>query len=430
MAERSGLNVIGDILNNYVAAKQGRPMPSTHRSRALEEEERRRFAQKMQLEQQQEKREQERLEMEQQRHSLEKAGQVGQLFARSVELVHGMSAAGQGDTEKRRALEPILGPISNVMPGAVDLALNAGNIPKLEESLVGEYKLRFQACKLQVANGLDGYGKCVEQVAKDMGTKIKNRTTFSAWDMDTGKPVTAMEQVTIKNNKETTEVLVRDPSQDNRWVRAGNIVSVVPQLDGANLTADQEQEIRQLFSDAVGGLGMLDRLSEQLLTASEGGDSILGMSGFLSQFTAMVVEQSDEVIKRVMGQDSTFRLDASDPYDKPATFDPTGNTYQWDALDRTIDKMGVVGQERAALRSNILGVAYALARAADPGGRLSEADVQNQLNRLRRCNRRWPKCAARHSPTSQKRSSITRHRICWIETNLTLKGRSTSSNVI
>lgn len=40
------------------------------------------------------------------------------------------------------------------------------------------------------------------------------------------------------------------------------------------------------------------------------------------------------------------------------------------------------GAATAAFRSNILNLAYLLARSAEPGGRLSDRDVQNQINRL------------------------------------------------
>jgi|TARA_Y100000034_G_scaffold135842_1_gene209407 hypothetical protein len=41
-----------------------------------------------------------------------------------------------------------------------------------------------------------------------------------------------------------------------------------------------------------------------------------------------------------------------------------------------------VAQESVALHSNIIDLAYQLARAADPGGRLSDRDVQSQVNRI------------------------------------------------
>lgn len=41
-----------------------------------------------------------------------------------------------------------------------------------------------------------------------------------------------------------------------------------------------------------------------------------------------------------------------------------------------------VAQESVALHSNIIDLAYQLARAADPGGRLSDRDVQSQINRI------------------------------------------------
>ena len=156
------------------------------------------------------------------------------------------------------------------------------------------------------------------------------------------------------------------------YVRMG--LTVQAGTPGDALGGDKKR-LREWESSQVAAaqaLSTVDRIKEQIV---QGGAEQLSFTGSSAKLIDTLKNQASALAGIFKG---TAEVDGRDATD--ADLIARQESYDWGVFDGS--KVGNIAKNSAAFRSNVLGLAYSLARASDPGGRLSDRDVQHQINRI------------------------------------------------
>lgn len=199
----------------------------------------------------------------------------------------------------------------------------------------------------------------------------------SLLDKETGKFVWGIEsqdgRVYLPNpNDPTGRGELADPNRyalANASVQAADAGGLNPQLTESQ-RGKQLEQITARWAETRNAISEIDNIRNIIADDF----TPVGFAGKVSQFFSGAKSQLDQVtglMKRWGGRN----VDAGTGDTISLSQLLSRDRYDFSALEQA-------GINSAALQSNVVNLAYVLARVADPGGRLSEMDVQQQLNRL------------------------------------------------
>lgn len=139
---------------------------------------------------------------------------------------------------------------------------------------------------------------------------------------------------------------------------------------GSDKRRAREWEAEQTSAGAA--LQTVDRIKQQII---QGGAEQLSFTGGAAKAIDTFANQAMAIGKFFNGSAEIDGRDADD-----SALLARQESYDWGVFKGS--KVGAIAENSAAFRANVLGLAYSLARASDPGGRLSDKDVQHQINRI------------------------------------------------
>lgn len=206
-----------------------------------------------------------------------------------------------------------------------------------------------------------------EVAQRDLKTKeLESAATERGKQSEKPRDISDINNWYDPSSKRTVSRLDTDPNNqdaiDRGWVNIGK-----PQFDDPeSLDLSTDKKTLRDFSareiEVRNTVGMVDRIVEQV----KSGKVFTSIAGSTAIGVNQLVGNIIQLTTIAHGVDATKDINLIDP-------------------DKYAGEFAAFGSEAAAtrqFRSNVVGLAYALARAEDPGGRLSEMDVKNQLRRI------------------------------------------------
>lgn len=175
----------------------------------------------------------------------------------------------------------------------------------------------------------------------------------------------------IPSTKKTRTVNINDPAALNTVLDEGGIkfTATTEAVSPESAFALQDPEIREFREATIAAETVLTetaRLRQQLRT----GDTFTGLLGTTIRGFSGAVGNLVQLARRQHGKEEADK--------QLSLLDPTQYA---ESLQIFVNNLGDAAQSQA-FQSNVINLAFMLARAAEPGGRLSDKDVQAQMRRL------------------------------------------------
>lgn len=228
---------------------------------------------------------------------------------------------------------------------------------------VGEFgKAEADAARLE-AMGKPEEAAAVRQSMKDKYGKEAKIERVQLFDKNTNEPFWVTQ---LPNGKYERDGKILTEQQLDRYTKKG--IDKSETGDPGAFTKGEGEGLRAMEFSTGAALGLINRIREQ---AKEGGASIMGIVGVGQRFAGAAAAQLEAAAQIAGGTAEVNGKKA----EESSLRDAANYTQQ---IEKSFGKAG----QSAAFKANIVDLAYALARAANPDGRISNQDVNHQIDRL------------------------------------------------
>lgn len=258
---------------------------------------------------------------------------------------------------------------ANLAPGLTDLSDDALSNLRSEAvygmDAVGEFGKAEQDAAMAEARGDSEGAAAIRQAAKDKYSKPDKLERVELFDR--ADPTKSFWVTKLPNGKLERDGRILTEQELDRYTEKG--VSRSETGGVGDFSKKEGADFREYEATTASVLGLTKRIREQ---AAEGGAGIMGVVGGAQSLAAGTAAQVMAAAKALGGKAEAGGKTVSEESLMDASL----------YAKEIESSFGVAGAKNAALRSNIIDLAYTLARAKDPGGRLSDKDVKFQIERI------------------------------------------------
>jgi hypothetical protein len=253
---------------------------------------------------------------------------------------------------------------------------------------------KIAQAKLDAAADLESSKKDVAKFKADLEAgdiqrlMDKNKGLFEDEDGNPVDPTSLTPSDSVVRSAIEQELLGSDKFISTSVDKDGKVTTTIREgrgLEQKAILANQQKAIAGIKEDVTAGVTLFRNIQNSINIIDKRGGAVLNPTGALVGFANGAIEQIKALVQTgatVLGDDSfSFESSKIREYSRSKEFNKFTNDY--------ISAMSLKGIaiDRALLQSNLIKIAYTLARLEEPGGRtLSNQDVVNNMKRIAATN--------------------------------------------
>lgn len=231
---------------------------------------------------------------------------------------------------------------------------------------VGEFGKAEQDALMAEARGDLELAETIRKGTRDKYSKDGGKATrIQLFDKETNEPFWAME---FPSGRIEHDGQILTDAQLSRYTKKGIDKTETGEPGSFGGTKKEGEGLRELEYSTTAAMGLINRIRTQ---AKDGGASIMGIVGVGQRVAGAVAAQLGAAAEIAGGTAVVNGKKA----EESALSDASNYSA---AIEKSFGKAG----QSAAFRANIVDLAYTLARAKNPDGRLSNQDVNHQIDIL------------------------------------------------